>query len=307
MNHRLPLEPLLPARILPLLGGPLLCGTLLATAAAQPAPAAPPAAKVAPAVPAAPGAPKMPAVAVPKAPTAAPLKATTAPAQPGKPDAKLDGTAPFTLAQATQGLGTNGTLRATIEVEQSGKALGTLRCDLFADKAPIAVANFVGLARGLRTFRDPRSGQWVRRPLYDGNQFHRLIPDFLIQGGDPLCQSQTGPGQANANQVGCVGLEGTGEPGYALADEIREDLHFDRGGRLGMALRGEPNTAGSQFFITDRETPWLNGSHTVFGQCEPVEVVHTIARLETGPQDVPKVPVRIKRVSISRQQTLAPK
>lgn len=197
----------------------------------------------------------------------------------------------FSLAQATQGLPVALPLRATLEVEQNGKALGTLRCELFADKAPLTVANFVGLARGLRPFREPGSGTWVKRPFYEGNHFHRIIPDFLIQAGDPLCQ-----------QASCGGRPGTGDPGYALPEEIRDDLRFDRVGRLGMARRDAPHTAGSQFFITDRETPWLNGTHTVFGQCEPAEFIHTLARIETQALDMPKVPVRVKHVVISRQQ-----
>jgi peptidyl-prolyl cis-trans isomerase A (cyclophilin A) len=262
----------------------------LGTAAAQPAvssPSMPP-----PQVPVAPKltatAPPAPALApsATSVPAAAPAKATAA-----APSAAPEGGPPFTLAQATQGLPGNGVLRATIEVEQAGKWLGTLRCELYTDKTPQTVANFVGLARGLRPFHDPRSGQWVRRSLYDGNQFHRLIPDFLIQGGDPLCLIDPR----------CSGRQGAGDPGYAIPDEIRDDLRFDRGGRLGMALRGGANTAGSQFFITERETPWLNGSHTVFGQCEPIEVVRAIAGLPTQALDVPKEPVRIKRILISRQ------
>ncbi len=218
--------------------------------------------------------------------------ATAKTASAAAPISPPDGSAPFTLSQATQGMAGSGTLRASIEVEQNGKSLGTLRCELFADKAPLAVANFVGLSRGLRPFRDSKTTKWVKRPLYDGNQFHRLIPDFMIQGGDPLCLADST----------CGGLPGAGDPGYALPDEVSKDLRFDRGGRLGMSLRDQPGTAGSQFFITERETPWLNGSHTLFGQCEPVAVISAIARLETQDLDVPKVQVRIRRVTISRQQ-----
>jgi peptidyl-prolyl cis-trans isomerase A (cyclophilin A) len=200
-------------------------------------------------------------------------------------------TGPFTLEKATQGLPGNGPLRASIEVEQGGKPLGTLRCELFADKAPLTVANFVGLARGLRAFRDPRTEKWQKKPLYDGNQLHRLIPGFMIQGGDPYC----------VGDPYCAGRHGAGDPGFSVPDEIRPELQFDRGGRLAMALRGDKNTAGSQFFITERETPWLNGTHTIFGQCEPLDVVQTISHLETGRMDLPKQMVMIKRVVVSRQ------
>lgn len=250
-----------------------------AAAQAAPAKAPPPVAAPAPVktVPAA------PAKAMPVVPPAAGKAAAVL------PDAAKAEAAPFTLLQATQGLPGNGPLRATIDVEQGGKPLGTLRCELFSDKTPLTVANFVGLARGTRPHRDPRSEKSIKTPLYDGNQFHRLIPELLIQGGDPNC--------ADAN---CLGQHGIGDPGYKIPDEIRDELRFDRGGRLGMALRGEPGTGGSQFFITAREMPWLNGNHTVFGQCEPLDTIRAISNLETGALDVPKVPVRIKRVVISR-------
>lgn len=261
-----------------------------------PPPAAAPApAKAAPA-------PSKPNLVIPTVIAPAPLpKAPDAKAADAKaPDAKAADAKPveppFTLAQATQGLPGNGALRATMDIEQSGKPLGTLRCDLFADKAPIAVANFVGLARGVRTYRDPATGKQMRRPFYDGNQLHRLIPDFMIQGGDPYCLTD----------LNCSGRTGSGDPGYALPDEIRDDLRFDRGGRLAMAVRGAPNTAGSQFFITERDTPWLNGSHTIFGDCQPVELIHTLSRLETKGLDVPTVPVIIKRVVITRTGLTAP-
>lgn len=226
----------------------------------------------------------------PITPPAGPVAATKPGTPAATPDVKpTDG--PFTLAQATAGMVGNGALRAAIEVEQNGKAMGTLRCELFADKAPLAVANFVGLARGVRPFRDPHNEKWVKKPLFDGNQFHRSVPEFMIQSGDTWC----------FNDGYCGGRHGAGDPGYAIPDEIRDELRFDRVGRMAMALRGSSNSAGSQFFITDKDTPWLNGSHTIFGQCEPVDLIHTIANVETQRLDVPKVPVRIKRVTVSRQ------
>jgi peptidyl-prolyl cis-trans isomerase A (cyclophilin A) len=195
----------------------------------------------------------------------------------------------ITLAQATQGLAGSGKLFASIEVEQNNHPLGTLRCELFADKAPVTVANFVGLSRGVRSFHEPRLNKWLRRPLLDGNQFHRVIPEFMIQGGDTNC----------VVDVTCGGYHGAGDPGYTLPDEVQQDLRFDRGGRLAMALRGKPNTAGSQFFITERETPWLNGAHTIFGQCEPLEIIRTIATVPTRQLSVPEQPVVIKHVGIA--------
>lgn len=219
---------------------------------------------------------------LPKAPDVSAGAARPADAKPPEPV--------FTLAQATQGLPGTGALRATMDFEQSGKPLGTLRCDLFADKTPIAVANFVGLARGVRPYRDPTLNKEMKRPFYDGNQLHRLIPDFMIQGGDPYCN-----GDAN-----CRGRHGAGDPGYTIPDEIRGDLRFDRGGRLAMASRGAPGTAGSQFFITETAAPWLTGAHTIFGDCQPVELVRSLDRLETKGLDVPVTPIYIKRVVISR-------
>jgi peptidyl-prolyl cis-trans isomerase A (cyclophilin A) len=123
---------------------------------------------------------------------------------------------------------------------------GDLVVRLLPEKAPKTVENFVGLAEGTREWTDPRSGEKVKRPLYDGTVFHRVIPDFMIQGGDPLGT-------------------GTGGPGYRFADEIGSDNRFDRPGLLAMANAG-PNTNGSQFFITEVPTPHLNRGHTIFGE-----------------------------------------
>ena len=125
-------------------------------------------------------------------------------------------------------------------------SLGEIVVRLLPDKAPKTVQNFVDLAEGSREWTDPRSGQKVKRPLYDGTVFHRVIPGFMIQGGDPLGN-------------------GTGGPGYKFADEIGPDNKFDRPGLLAMANAG-PNTNGSQFFITEVPTPHLNRGHTIFGE-----------------------------------------
>ena len=125
-------------------------------------------------------------------------------------------------------------------------SMGDIVLKLFPEKAPKTVENFLALAEGSRAWKDPKSGQTVKRPLYDGTVFHRVIPQFMIQGGDPLGT-------------------GTGGPGYKFADEIVPDNRFDKPGLLAMANAG-PNTNGSQFFITEVPTPWLDRGHTIFGE-----------------------------------------
>jgi len=125
-------------------------------------------------------------------------------------------------------------------------SVGDIVVKLFPEKAPKTVENFVGLAEGTKEWKDPKSGQMVKRPLYDGTVFHRVLPQFMIQGGDPLGN-------------------GTGGPGYKFADEIGPDNKFSKPGLLAMANAG-PNTNGSQFFITEVPTPWLDKGHTIFGE-----------------------------------------
>lgn len=162
-------------------------------------------------------------------------------------------------------------------------SMGEINCELFPDKAPKTVANFVGLAEGTKEWLVPGTNQWVKKPLYSGTIFHRVIPDFMIQGGDPLGN-------------------GTGGPGYEFEDEFSPDLRFDVPGRLAMANAG-PNTNGSQFFITERPTPHLNNRHTIFGQCNEIEVVKAIARVERDPSnDRPKTDVVIKEIKIIRER-----
>ena len=182
----------------------------------------------------------------------------------------------WTLADATKGVTGKGTLIAEIETE-----MGTLNCALFEDKAPISVANFVGLARGLRPWKTPE-GKWEKKAAYDGTVFHRIIKGFMIQGGD-----------AKGN--------GTGDPGYVIPDEIWEDSNHDRPGLLCMANRG-PNTNGAQWFITDAAAAHLDarGTYTVFGECAPVDTVHKIAGVEMERGDKPKSPPKIKKVTIKR-------
>jgi peptidyl-prolyl cis-trans isomerase A (cyclophilin A) len=152
---------------------------------------------------------------------------------------------------------------------------------LFPDHAPKTVANFTELAEGGRQWTDPRTRQASTAKLYDGTIFHRIIPDFMIQGGDPLGT-------------------GTGGPGYKFADEIHPDLQFSKPYLLAMANAG-PGTNGSQFFITTAATPWLNGKHTIFGEViEGADVVDKISHLKTGRQDRPAEDVVVESVTITR-------
>jgi peptidyl-prolyl cis-trans isomerase A (cyclophilin A) len=186
------------------------------------------------------------------------------------------GKRPFGLAEATRGIAGTGPLVATIET-----SLGALECTLYEEKAPLTVANFVGLARGLRPWKDPTTGTWVERPAYDGTTFHRVIKGFLIQGGDARG-------------------DGTGEPGYLVKDEIWPGAKHDRAGLLCMANRG-PNTNGAQFFVTDAPAPHLDGGYTIFGECAPEPLVHQIASVPTGPDDRPRNAVVIQRVTVARR------
>jgi len=159
--------------------------------------------------------------------------------------------------------------------------MGRMTCKLFDKEAPNTVANFVGLATGTKTWTDPVTGEKVNgKPFYDGTTFHRVIPDFMIQGGDRLGT-------------------GTGDPGYYFNDEFSPALRFDVPGRLAMANSG-PNTNGSQFFITEAPTPELNGIHTIFGQCDAHSTLlaSSIARVERNAQDKPITPVVINKVTI---------
>lgn len=160
-------------------------------------------------------------------------------------------------------------------------SLGKINCSLMPDVAPKTVLNFVQLAEGSKDWTDPKTNTKTSTPLYDGTIFHRVIPKFMIQGGDPMGT-------------------GRGGPGYRFEDETTPDVVFDAPGLLAMANAG-PNTNGSQFFITDRSTPsHLNGKHTIFGKCEDLDVVESIATTDRGGRDKPKVDVVLKRVEIVR-------
>jgi peptidyl-prolyl cis-trans isomerase A (cyclophilin A) len=153
-------------------------------------------------------------------------------------------------------------------------SMGDIVLKLMPQKAPRTVENFVGLAEGTKEWTDPKTGQKVKRPLYDGTVFHRVIAQFMIQGGDPLGN-------------------GTGGPGYRFGDEIGPDNRFDRPGLLAMANAG-PNTNGSQFFITEVPTPHLDRGHTIFG--EAVKGQDLVAKIARGGNSR----TRLDKVVISR-------
>jgi len=193
------------------------------------------------------------------------------------PDSKDPHDGKFTLEQALRGLPGKGPLQATIRT-----SLGSFECKLFDDKAPKTVANFVGLARGERRFWSSKDRAWVARPYYDGTTFHRVIPEFMIQGGDWKG-------------------DGSGAMYYTIPDELHPTLKHDRGGLLCMANRG-PNTNEAQFFITEAGAAHLDGSYSIFGECAPVELVKRIARVpQSGPpNNRPLTPVVIEKVTITR-------
>jgi len=158
---------------------------------------------------------------------------------------------------------------------------GTFKVRLFDDQAPKTVANFVGLATGATEWTDPKTGQRVTRPFYDGLVFHRVIDGFMIQGG-------------------CPEGSGRGGPGYKFADEFGPGLNHSKGGLLSMANSG-PNTNGSQFFITLAATPWLDNKHAIFGEVvEGLDVIEKIGKTKTGPQDRPVKEIVINSVTVDK-------
>lgn len=161
-------------------------------------------------------------------------------------------------------------------------SMGSIVCVLYEKESPITVKNFVALARGGKPWTDPKTGQKVTRPLYSGTIFHRVIPGFMIQGGDPQGT-------------------GTGDGGLTpIPDEFHPSLTFDKPGRLAMANAGL-RTGTCQFFITEVPTPHLNGKHTIFGQViEGQDLVTKITHVPTAPGDAPKTPIRLLNVRVTR-------
>ena len=159
--------------------------------------------------------------------------------------------------------------------------LGKIVIRLLEKEVPKTVANFVGLAEGTKEFRDANSGQKVKRPFYDGLAFHRVIPNFMIQGGCPLGT-------------------GTGDPGYKFEDEFHSSLRHDKPGKLSMANSG-PGTNGSQFFITVAATPWLDNHHAIFGEViEGQDVADKISKVARDRNDRPQQAVVLQKVTIER-------
>jgi peptidyl-prolyl cis-trans isomerase A (cyclophilin A) len=183
---------------------------------------------------------------------------------------------PLATWRALLGIGEGDQLIATFVT-----SMGDIDCSLYWKSAPLTVSSFVGLATGRIEWRDPATGQLRQDPLYSNTVFHRVIPEFMIQGGDPLGT-------------------GTGGPGYRFHDEIDPALRFDRPGVLAMANSG-PSTNGSQFFITEVPVPHLDGKHTIFGQCDGTQLatIKAIARVRTGAGDVPVEAVRLEEVRVS--------
>ena len=191
----------------------------------------------------------------------------------------------FSVAQATAAKPPARTPASSASGEPSAvihTTAGDMHCKLFEKQAPIGVANFIGLAEGTKDWTSPVShAQKHGVPLYDGTIFHRVIPEFMIQGGDPAGN-------------------GSGDPGYKFKNETSPSLTFDRPGRLAYANAG-PNTNGSQFFITEVPYPSLNGGYTIFGQCDDaaVALVKKIARMARDQRnDLPLNPVKITHIEI---------
>jgi peptidyl-prolyl cis-trans isomerase A (cyclophilin A) len=178
------------------------------------------------------------------------------------------------LAEYTKDIAGQGKLLAKFETPK-----GAINCVLYDDKAPMTVANFVGLATGKKPWLNPKTGSVEKgKPFYDGVIFHRVIPEFMIQGGDPLGR-------------------GVGGPGYQFGDEVGNGLKMEPG-VLAMANAG-PGTNGSQFFITEIGPEWLNDKHTIFGKCKELDVVKAIARVPQDASNKPDTPLEMK-VTISR-------
>ena len=177
------------------------------------------------------------------------------------------------LALYTKDLKAGGKLTATIDT-----SLGAFHCELFGDKSPLAVANFVGLATGKKAFKGP-GGKPTKKPFFDGLTFHRVIPGFMVQGGDPEGS-------------------GRGGPGYQFANEPNQGLAMDAG-MMAMANAGR-DTNGSQFFITEVDRHELDPNYTIFGKCAETDLVKKITGVPRDSSDKPNEPVTIKKVTIGK-------
>jgi peptidyl-prolyl cis-trans isomerase A (cyclophilin A) len=186
----------------------------------------------------------------------------------------------FLLVTSLALVGCSSTESENMSTATLNTSMGDIVIELFPNQAPKTVANFVELATGAKEWLDPNIGEKVKTNLYDGTIFHRVIPGFMIQGGDPLGS-------------------GMGGPGYNFADEFHGELNFDKPYLLAMANAG-PNTNGSQFFITVAATAWLNRKHSIFGEVKDAtsqKVVDAIAAVKTGANDKPVQAVKINSVS----------
>lgn len=229
--------------------------------------------------PSQPSADPSPAARAAKSP-AAPASADSGTGAPGAAAGDVRKPTKDDFATYTKDITGNGKLSATIET-----SMGAFHCELFGDKAPMTVANFIGLATGKKPWTNPKTGAVeTNKPYFDGLTFHRVIPGFMIQGGDP-----TGTGTAG--------------PGYSFQDEAAEGTSMGPGA-LAMANAGKGpdggGTNGSQFFIMEGSRPDLVGRHTIFGQCKEVDLVKKITGVPRGPDDKPNSPVTIKKISFAK-------
>ena len=186
----------------------------------------------------------------------------------------------FLLVTSLTLVGCSSTESENMSTATLNTSMGDIVIELFPNQAPKTVANFVELATGAKEWLDPNIGEKVKTNLYDGTIFHRVIPGFMIQGGDPLGS-------------------GMGGPGYNFADEFHGELNFDKPYLLAMANAG-PNTNGSQFFITVAATAWLNRKHSIFGEVKDAasqKVIDAIAAVKTGANDKPVQAVKINSIS----------
>ena len=208
----------------------------------------------------------------------APINETQNPSLSPSPTATPSPTIASKTTSELLNLKPNPKMHATFKTSQ-----GSIKVELFFDKAPNTVANFVALSEGTKDWVDPQTGKTVSgKPLYNGTIFHRVIKDFMVQGGDPLGN-------------------GTGGPGYKFADEFDPSLTFEKPFMLAMANSGV-NTNGSQFFITTVPTTWLNGKHTIFGKViEGMDIVTAISNTPTNQSDQPVKQITLNSVTIERQ------